>query len=247
MSPRFGAALLTWFLLAPASIPAEDLLILTQGALHPMAEVCQIILPEAYQRLGFTVKFIQVPPNRADAMINSGEADAFIFSDRWYTQNHPGTVEVPVPVGYDALTVYSRSATFEVKGWASLKPYRVGFLKGMWVVEQHMDQLQGESANRPDLVLLKLNAGRTDLAVLPAALAAGVLANQPIPEIKTLAPPLEIVPLYHILAAKDAALSLRLAAVLRDLEAEGKIFAATTKVYSRWHLRSYQPPVLRKQ
>jgi polar amino acid transport system substrate-binding protein len=238
MVPRLGAAL-AW-LLAAVPLSADDLVIVTSGTFHPMSEVCLILLPEAYARLGLTVRVIEVPPNRADLMVTSGEGDAFVFSDSRYPLSHPGALLVPVPIGYDEIVVFSRSASFKVLGWDSLKPFTIGFLKSMWIVEDHLAGFKAEPANQPDLVLLKLAAGRTDLAVMPSALGLSLLQKHPEITVKVLQPPLETVPLYHFVAAKNAALVPRLAAVFRAMAAEGRIRAVTEQVYRKWNL---PPPI----
>jgi len=197
-----------------------------------MSQVCTAILPEAYRRLGYRLVIRDVPPIRADMEVNRGEADGFVFSDDLYLSTHPGSVKVDYPLGSDDILVYTKGRVFPVDGWKSLTPYVVGYLKGMWVVEEKVRGLRSNPSNTPPQVFQMLESGRTDVAVMPYGLGLASLRSLGFTDIKTLRPAVTKVLLYHFLSAKDAALAPKLARIFKDMDEEGLLRRAVEQAYA---------------
>lgn len=231
---RFLAA--SFFALAfwPAT-PAAALSVIvidTSGEFHPMSQVCATILPEAYRRLGYRLMLRDVPPIRADMEVNRGEADGFVFSDDRYLTTHPGSVRVDYPLGSDDIMVFSKGPVFPVEGWKSLGPYLVGYLKGMWVVEEEVRGVRSNPSNTPPQVFQMLESGRVDVAVMPYGLGLASLRTLGFKDIRVLQPAVTKVLLYHFLAAKNAALAPKLARIFKDMDQEGLLKRAIDRAYA---------------
>lgn len=219
-----------------------EIVIDVSGYFHPMSQVCGIILPEAYRRLGYHLVFRDVPPNRADVEVNQGRSDGFVFSDDLYLASHPGSVKVDYPLGSDDIMVFTKGPAFQVGGWKSLTPYLVGYLKGMWVVESNLGGLRSDPANTPPQVFQMLEAGRSAVAVMPYSLGLASLRSLGITDIRVLRPPLKKVLLYHFLAAKNASLAPKLAKILEEMDKQGLLRRAIEEVYVKYRQEDAPSP-----
>lgn len=219
------------FLLAVPLAARETIVIATPGFDHPTAIVAREILPEAYAALGFDVEFAVLPPSRALAYFDDGAVDAFIFSDSNFAAGRPGAVPVRPAIGNDDIVVFTL-ADLKVAGWQSLRPYAVGYMVGMHVVERGLVSVPGimtEPSQDPLQAFQKLRAGRSDTVVI--ARGAGLMALKAIGlrGVRALDPPLEAVPLFHYLGPRQAALAPALSAELKRLADSGRLREASRR------------------
>ena len=218
-----------FFAIRPGSIYSQNkLVIATAGPAHPMYFVALKLLPEAFKKLDYNIEFKDCPPLRADSKFDTYQVDGFIFADAGYAKKHPNSVIVKTPIGYDNLVVFTKSVNFKPNGWASLKPYSIGYMLGYVVVENNTRGMNIDGVQNPDQVFSKLRAGRNDIAVLPQFLS--IMYKSKYPEIKYLLPPLERVALYTFLTDEHVDLASKLASVLSDLRASGRIKIITDQV-----------------
>lgn len=216
--------------LAAGWAQSVKLTIVSPGPGHPMYEIAKKVLPEAAKAINGSIEIIDVPPNRAGLMFDAAEVDGFIFADNEFLKQHPGAVRVDTPLGYDEMLVLTKSLTFKPDGWASLKPYRIGFMYSMAVVENNIKGMKTDGAQSPPQALDKLMADRTDVVVLPRFLFEAFKSAYP--QVKALEPPIEKVALYTFLTAKRADFARKLADALTDMQKKGRIKAITDEVRS---------------
>lgn len=211
----------------------EKILIVTPGYDHPMALVAAKILPEAFQAAGAEAEFKVLPPSRADRAFDAGEVGAWIFADASFAAKHPGAVQVVPSIGSDDIVVFSKRTDLKVAGWPSLKGYSVGYNLGMVVVENGLKGVAGlkvDPAQDPPSVFKKLDAGRSDLAVMPRGVGLMMIKALNLQGIQALSPALERVPLYVFLTAKNAALAPKLTKALDEILRSGRLKAVTAEV-----------------
>ena len=231
-----GRAFLMSVVLLLEPVYSQDRIVVSasvSGVDHPIYRVAVRILPEAYKMIGCDMELKIVPALRAIALFDNERVDGFIFSDTLFTKKHPNSIIVPIPLGYDEFVVYTVKTKFIPDGWGSLRPYSIGYLKGMLVVENNLVGMNTDGAENRDQIFTKLVAGRTDVAVLPRYISS-TLKNK-YPEVTYLMPPLAKTPLYTYLTAKNRTLAPRLAGALSTLRTKGRIKEVTDQVLAEMH------------
>ena len=215
----------TVLLLASASCRAAELTIsmLDQGQV--LEQATRTVLTQAYGKLGITLKFKEVPAARALAESASGMADGELHRMAGLSARYPQLLQVNVPVNWFDAVVVTRSAQFVPKGWDSLRPYKIGYHRGIQAFERGIKGMQTDSAPTNELMLVKLQRGRTDIALISNVEARELLAKMNDPSLRILQPPIERVQLYHYVHQKNARLVPRLELVLRQMQADGSIAA----------------------
>jgi polar amino acid transport system substrate-binding protein len=226
---RYNALLI--FICSAFLAPAQEKLVFTTGGSPqlPPAKECLSILTEAYGRLGIEIEAISLPSERALRMANSGEADGELFRGRDVKDTYPNLIKIPVPLQQGEIVVFTKDHLFEVKGWASLKPYRIGSHTGQKEVEAHAAELNIEFVTMAEQLFEKLANGRTDVVVIPRILGLTTLSEMgkngtlDLSGIKILEPPLQHDSLYHHLHKKHAHLVPEITAVLESMIQEDRL------------------------
>jgi len=160
------------------------------------------VLQEAYQRIGIQTDLQILPSERALNMANNGEFDGEGIRIKEVQDIYPNLRRVPVVVLAMEAVVFTKDVIFDVRGWESLKPYTIGILRGSKFVEIGTRGLKVEQVTSYRQVLLKLNAGRTDVAVMARTNGLLEIGKLNMKGIRVLEPPLIRVNLYHYLHKK---------------------------------------------
>jgi ABC-type amino acid transport substrate-binding protein len=216
------------------TVAQNKILVVTPGYEHPMAQVAARILPDAYRDIGYAVEIQEMPPERALRALDEGTADAYIFADDEFFTQHKGAVKVREQIGDDDIVVFTKYRDLKVKNWDSLKPYTIGYQIGMAIVERNIVDFNTEPSQNPPQVFQKLSADRSDVAVMPQGVGLVMMEMLNMTDISLIEPPLERVPLYHVLGSKNASLAPKLAAALARMNKSGRIKAVTDEVYSNY-------------
>ena len=198
-----------------------------------LEQISRDVLSEAYRRIDTPLVFKEVPALRALAESVEGQVDGELHRMDGLARRYPSLVQVKVPINWFEVVVLTRSARFVPQGWDSLRPYSVGVHRGILAIEQGTRGMRIDPAPSNDLVLRKLMAGRTDVAVMPDIEARELLLARQDSGVKILAPALARVPLYHYLHKRNRMLAQRLEGVLKAMEADGTIAAIRSRLLAR--------------
>jgi polar amino acid transport system substrate-binding protein len=219
---RFIAACVV-FCAACAAWPtqaAEELKIATQDSVRPSSIMAERILTLAYQRLGVRVNFIPLPNRRALQMAGDSGADGISF--RLIDDGKANLQKIGVPITYEDAVVFTAGKQFEVAGFASLKPYLIGFVSGIPYLEAKLQGMQTDVAPNLESLFRKLEAGRTDIAI-DSRFSLCTVKKLGLNKITILEPSLEKRLGYHFIHKRYRALIPRLKTVLHSMEADGTI------------------------
>ncbi|MCP4105522.1 MAG: transporter substrate-binding domain-containing protein [Desulfobacteraceae bacterium] len=138
-------------------------------------------------------------------------------------KNFPNLLMVNVPVGYLCFTVFTKDLQFQVTGWESLRPYRIGFIRGVRKIEENTQGMRVEPVTKLEQAFKKLQIGRSDLVIDAPLNGMKMLNKLGFKDIRFLEPPLEREPLYHYLHTRHANLVPLLEQTLTHMEQEGVI------------------------
>ena len=189
------------------------------------------IYAEAFRRLGIRWEPGFYPLARRTALMDAGTIDGDAARVQGYGSAHPNLVRVEESVMDFGFALYTASPTLKLQRLEDLpnSPYLAEYRRGILLCERKLKELVVPK-NLSDITseaqgLKKLLAGRTDLYCELDTVVQQALSS---PEFKGVANIRKVIgigslPTYPYLHKKHAALAPRLAAVLRQMKAEGLI------------------------
>lgn len=195
------------------------------------------ILKQAYAELNIDFEFRELPNKRALNSANNGETDGEFLRIAGLEGEYPNLVMVPVSIGYVDVVVYTKKTEFEVKGWQSLRPYSIGFVRGFKQAEARTKGMDVHEVTTVEQAFRKLDRGRTDV-VVDSRSTQYRLKSLNVSGIRILEPPLDQLVMYHYLNRRHKLLAAKLEAVLKRMERDGeskKIMEQAVVDYQKMH------------
>lgn len=184
----------------------------------PATSIAEQVMGEAYRRLGLGLEVHQLPGERSLLSANDGKMDGELYRKVGMEKIYPHLMIVPVPLLTYEVVVFTRGTTFVVNGWESLRPFTIGFVRGIKIVEQNTQGMKIEPVVTMQQAFQKMQLGRTDVVVANRASGLAVIKTLQLEGISILSPPLASFPVYHYLHQKHASLAPRLTTVLQKME-----------------------------
>lgn len=213
----------------------------------PNVHIVKRVLDEAYARSGRSFALELYPPARSVRRANAGTVDGELFRLAGLEADFPNLVRVPVPVDRIEAVAFTDGKPFKVRGWESLKPYRVGIRRGIRFAEQgvaSVDGLSVQAVASVDQLFGLLEHGRVDVIVLSRLSGLSALAERPRSVVTPLEPPLQTYPVYHYLHRRNEALVPALTEALTTMQRDGRI-RQIRRDYIRAHFGSAPAPAKR--
>jgi polar amino acid transport system substrate-binding protein len=131
------------------------------------ADVSINVLREAYSRIGIVVE-IQYNAGRSSLQkSNAGEVAGEVSRIDGIADQFPNLVQVPIPINYFDIAVFSNNRSFKPKMWRDLLPYPVGILRGQLAAEQATRELRTREADTYAELFHLLEQGEVDFIVTP--------------------------------------------------------------------------------
>lgn len=189
----------------------------------PATTIAQRILDEAYRRLGLNLAVRYLPGERSLRSANNGEMDGELYRKLGMEREYPNLIIVPVPLLTYEIVIFTNGTSFPVSGWESLRPFTIGYVKGIKIVEQNTVGMKTEIAATMRQAFLKMSIGRSDVVVANRASGLAVLKEMKMSDVTVLNPPLATFPVFHYLNKKHEALVPKLTAVLQQMQKDKTI------------------------
>lgn len=186
----------------------------------PATEVAERVLREAYNRLGYQLEVHRLPGERTLIYANEGRMDGELYRKLGMDRTYPNLVIVPVPLLTYEIVVFTHGTSFALNGWDSLRPYTIGHVRGIKIVQENTAGMNTEAVATMTQAFQKMMMGRTDVVVGNRLSGMAVIKSLKLEEVQVLSPPLASFPVYHYLNKRHEALVPQLAAVLRQLRAD---------------------------
>ena len=193
---------------------------------NPLIVISEAVLTRLYADVGQPMRFIDLPARRAGKLLANGEMDANVHRASDYLAATPGVVAVATPLSHVVLRAYTRDPALSLGGWADLARQRVAHLRGVVRVEQLMPAgvHRVEAGSLKELWRL-LASGTADVAILSELAGSPAQKTAGVPGLRRLDIVLDEHTVHHVLAARHAALALKLNAALLRLQASGELEA----------------------
>ena len=110
---------------------AQDELTIAGVAGFSEQEAGTVILTEAYRRIGIKLTVKRFPGARAIKLANRGDYDGDLQRIDAIKNIFKNLVQVRPAINFLEASAFSAKHNFAVKGWESLRPYRIGIIRGM--------------------------------------------------------------------------------------------------------------------
>lgn len=189
------------------------------------ALTAQEVLRQAYARLGLELQARALPLRRALQMAESGELDGDLMRSAAALEASPQLIKVPVPVGRVVGSVYQRGECPASISVAELAKKRVSYFRGTRFVELLLPAQALMEANDNWDALRRLQRGLSDYALDVELVSDLNLIRHGVTGLCKIAEPVVIVPLFHALNRRHAALAPRIEQTLQAMQERGEIAA----------------------
>lgn len=192
--------------------------------------VAMRVLEEAYQKIGYKIKIIEIPGKRSLAMSNRGELDGELHRIDKINIQYPNLIQIPVSIVSIPQSAFAKK-DIKIDGWESLRPYTIGLVRGYILAERYT---QGMKHLHPittwEQGFKMLDADRIDVIVSNKYRGFKLLRELNIQDIHPLDPPLAVTPMYHYLHIKHIKIVPQITLLLRAMRKEGRIETIISQV-----------------
>lgn len=227
MRKRLVLLIMSLFLLQAGPLCAQPPLSLTTFTGPPLSTKDQTgyydrILLEAFHRLKIPITITHLPAERSLRNVDSGIDDGDFVRIAGLEKRYPNLIMVSEKLDDFEFVVFTRTIDLPTSNWATLTPYHVGIVRGWKILEQNLAGAKELTAvkNQEQLFALLKN-GRADVVVYARHEGNAMIKQMGITDARTLEPPLAVRPMYLYLNKKHAGLIAPLAAILKEMKAEG--------------------------
>ena len=226
-------SLLAFFALAVGLSPlcAQDRVVLTAVAGSADAIAGEAVLREAYSQIDIDVDIRWLEADEGLAASAAGAFDGSLQRIGGITERYPHLIEVPIPINYLQAVALSTDPSITIDGWASLRPYRVGLVRGILFIEEGLSVGERVYAEDYSDLLAQLRAGVTDVAIAPRVNSWEARHGPEGLGVVELPGVLQTVALYHYLHDSNEALVPLIQYVLRNMIQDATIWRIREEAY----------------
>lgn len=189
----------------------------------PATTIAERVLHEAYRRLGMKMVVSKVPGERSLFSADHGQADGELYRKLGMERDYPNLRIVPVPLLTYEIVVFTLGTGFTINGWESLRPFTIGFVKGIKIIEQNTPGMKLEPTATMRQAFLKMTLRRSDIVVANRSSGLAVLKEMKLSDVKIMEPSLATFPVFHYLHRKHEALVPKLTTVLQQMQKDKTI------------------------
>ena len=180
------------------------------------------VVREAYRRIGLQASADIRPNERAIVSAETGDTDGDTIRMAGVEARYPDLVRVPEPVLSFDTVAFTAGMVIPIRGWESLRPYSVCVVRGFKLAERGSEGMNREVVSGNEAALRMLRAGHCQVAVLGEAIWL-LIDQMKLGPLRALDPAIEVVPLYHYVNIRHAALVPKLAGALKAMRKDGTI------------------------
>lgn len=191
-----------------------------------MSELFRRVLTEAYAELGYMVAIWKLPAERALILANDGMVDGEAARVPVIEKDCPNLVRVPTPIYINRIAVLTKRTDYDPSmGFEGLAGYRLSVRNGYKFLEKATMGMDRHTVSSYEKLLALLESDRVDFGLAEYFDILPTLAEVPLEGVKVLDKPLAINPMYHYLHRKHEKLVPKINAVLRRMDAQGRMEA----------------------
>jgi len=222
---NFFTLLLSFFLTTPGI--ASPLLVISTSAGPPESNkentgIYDLILHEAFRRIGQQIVIDHLPAERALINSNSGINDGEFPRISGLEKLYPDLVMLPEKLANYEFVAFSKNLGEKMTSWDALRPYNVAIVRGWKILEKNIVNTRSlvRAKNHKLLFNLLVN-DRADIVVYSRLAGCAFIRSQGLEGVAALEPPLAVREMYLYLNKKHEQLIKPLAQALREMKADG--------------------------
>jgi polar amino acid transport system substrate-binding protein len=193
------------------------------------AYISEVILKEAYRRLGIEISTNILPGERALKSANAGELDGDIHRVIGLEKIYPNLIRVPFAVNSLEGMIFTKNRDLSVNSWDDLKPYSIGLRTGMKFAELGTRGMNVTSVEKTDQLFKMIESNRLDVIVSTRIEGLMLTKQMKLDDVFPVEPPIVDLKLFHYVHKKHEALIPKLVQVLNDMAKEGLILELRQK------------------
>lgn len=233
---RLIASLTSVLLLATAGMalaqPRPQKITLAAVAEARDVDVGVNVLRAAYGRLGIEIEVQRHAGEIALQKSNSGEVAGEVHRIDGIRERYPNLVQVPVPISYLDIAVFSKKPDFRPSAWRDLAPLRVGIVRGVVALEGATRGLKTRQVDTYAELFPLLLRGEVDAVAAPVVVALDWLRRSQASPESLGATVLDSYLLYHYLHKSHAFLIPQVEPILRQMLRDGTIARIRAETYA---------------
>lgn len=162
------------------------------------------VVREAYRRIGYDIEVKEFTGKEALEYSNSGKVDAELQRIDGINRRFTNLIQIPIPINLIQGSVFSKDIDFFVNGWNSLKPYKIGIVKGIIFAMEGTAGMNVTMADTYEELIYMLERGEVEIAVMPRISGLLEIRKHRHKGIKEVEGILETLFLYHYVHEKNA-------------------------------------------
>jgi len=208
-------------------LSAKEILQINTGDSAPLhqsdhAGFIDVVLKEAFQRIGIQITINKLPAERsllnANMGINDGDSDRIAGLEKIY----PNLVPVPEKIMDWEFVAFSKNNNIKLLNWNALKPYSVSYITG-WKIFEHNANNGAEVTPVKDINQLfdLLNNNRTDIALYEKWQGLTYVRQKGLQAVFTIEPALAKKEKFLYLHKKHLKIVPQVSEALRTMKADG--------------------------
>ena len=212
---------------------AEQTLVLNTTFPYPISTNEQtgfvdIVVKEAFKRVGYGFKSVNLPAERALKNANAGIDDGDLLRIGGLEKIYPNLIQVPEKIMEIEFSIFSKHKQLQISSWKDLKTYSVAIITGWKILEKNItDVVELTKVKNDDQLFAVLLKNRVDTIAYSRWVGLGYIKQHSLKDIHIIHPPIAKRAMYVYLHKKHRTLVPKLTEALRAMKTDGsykKIF-----------------------
>ena len=191
------------------------------------------VVKEAYRQLNYEVEVQWISGVEGLEKANAGEVDAELQRIDGISKKYPNLVQIEIPINILEGAVFTTGTSFEILSWHSLRPYRIGLVKGIIFAEQGTEGMNVTRADSYGQLLEYLKNGTVDVAVMPRINGLYAIKKLKVEGVSEVKGTLETLFLYHYVHKRHKDLAVKLEKVFKEMLLTGKTRKIRESIYKQ--------------
>ncbi len=210
-------------LLLPVPATAQKQLVLVTPPNTVDTVISEVITRKAYARIGIKVQIKKFPGERALRLANSGKVDGEVQRINGISANYHNLIQIYPAINFIEGSVFTRTKKFKVDGWNSLKPYKIGYIRGIKFAERNTRNMNSNAVSDYKIMFNMLKKNRFEIIISPRLNGHYQLRQLSIEGVYDLKPAIKRFDLFHYLHQKHVNLVPRISTVFKEMAAKGEL------------------------
>lgn len=194
-----------------------------------------LIVKEAFQRIGIQISFSLLPSERALINVNSGIDDGNYPRVAGIDKLYPNLLQVPEKLRDSFFVAFAQKENIKLDGWYCLAPYNIAFINGWKIFDNNIGQVKSLTKvvdSRQLFTLLQL--GRADIVLYEKLKGLVYIQENGLKGIYAIEPPLAEKAVYLYVHKRHKKLVPQLAAALKGMKKDGTYSSLFNQAFSQF-------------